>query len=228
MASHAGLRFCCAAATFGLMPSGSHIACLRLDAFGLGELGDLRVAFGAGEPLRLRQAWLPSPEVGFLAGGIRTGWTPEALFVFAELPDVDIFSEVTEANQETWLLGDVFEIFLKSPDCAAYDELHVTPQNIRAHFHFTASGAPLRAVDEGIFSSRTWVEASAQRWFVFAEIPARLVISSGRIEPGACCHFSFSRYDAFRNGQPPHLSSTSSHSVRNFHRLEEWGVLSFQ
>jgi hypothetical protein len=190
-------------------------------------LSELREAFGVTEPLLLQQTWLASPDPAFLAGSVRTAWTPEAFLVFAELPDADIFSNATAPNQQNWLLGDVFEIFLKSPDRAAYDELHVTPHNIRSHFHFDTAGAPLQPVPEGEFASRTWLDTPGQRWFVFAEIPARLVIPSGPIRPGVSCHFSFSRYDAFRTDHPPVLSSTSPHSARNFHRLDEWGTVIF-
>lgn len=175
----------------------------------------------------MQQAWLEAPEADFLAAEIRVGWTPTSLLVRADLPDRDIFTQATESNQRMWELGDVFEIFLQAADRSDYVELHVTPPNLRLQLHFQSAGKPATHLDDGAFASRVKIDSENQRWTVHAEIPARLVSGRDSIHAEESWHFSFSRYDASRDGRPPVLSSTSPHQALNFHRIHEWGNLIF-
>jgi hypothetical protein len=175
----------------------------------------------------MQQAWLEAPEADFLAAAIRVGWTPTSLLVRADLPDRDIFTQATESNQRMWELGDVFEIFLQAADRSEYVELHVTPPNLRLQLYFQSAGKPATRLDDGAFASRVKIDSENQRWTVYAEIPARLVSGRDSIHAEESWHFSFSRYDASRDGQRPVLSSTSPHQVLNFHRVHEWGSLVF-
>ncbi len=202
----------------------------------------------------MQQAWLEAPEADFLAAEIRVGWTPTSLLVHADLPDRDIFTQATASNQRMWELGDVFEIFLQAADRSDYVELHVTPPNLRLQLHFPSAEAadrsdylelhvtppnlrlqlhfpsaekPATHLDDGAFASWVKIDSENQRWTVHAEIPARLVSGRDSIHAEESWHFSFSRYDASRDGRPPVLSSTSPHRALNFHRIHEWGNLIF-
>jgi len=204
-----------------------HITCHRLPEHLKGNMESLLDFTGTAQPVSLCQAWLASPEPGFLPADVRVTWSPEALLVFAVLPDRDIFTNATAPNQETWLLGDVFEIFLQGELCTHYVELHITPTNLRTQFYFERSGAPRMELPDGVFASDASIDSRNARWTVLAEIPARLVNGRDTIKANEQWHFSFSRYDASRDGNPPVLSSTSQHTRLNFHRLGEWGSLIF-
>jgi len=183
---------------------------------------------GLSAPIRMQQGWLETPQPGFLPAEIRIGWTPSRLVVRAEIPDRDIFTLATGPNQKMWELGDVFEIFLQAEDRSDYVELHVTPPNFRLQLHIESLGKPATLLDDGVFSSHVKVDAANQRWIVYAEVPANLVSGREHICPGESWRFSFSRYDASRDGTPPILSSTSPHQAVNFHRIPEWGKIIFR
>ncbi|MFM8831356.1 MAG: hypothetical protein ACKOHM_10190 [Spartobacteria bacterium] len=178
-------------------------------------------------PVRMQQGWLETPQSGFLPAEIRIAWTPSRLVVRAEIPDRDIFTLATGPNQRTWELGDVFEIFLQAEDRSDYVELHVTPPNFRLQLHIESPGKPATQLDDGVFSSQVEIDAANQRWIVSAEVPASLVSGRDHIRPGESWRFSFSRYDASRDGHPLVLSSTSPHQAVNFHRTHEWGKITF-
>jgi hypothetical protein len=175
----------------------------------------------------MKQAWLEAPEADFLAAEIRVGWTSTSRLVRADLPDRDIFTQATGSNQRMWELGDVFEIFLQAADRSDYVELHVTPPNFRLQLHFQSVGKPATQLDDGVFTSYVKIDATKQKWTVYAEIPARIVSGRDHIRPEESWYFSFSRYDASCDGRPPVLSSTSPHQALNFHRIHEWGNLIF-
>jgi len=178
-------------------------------------------------PVLMQQGWLDAPEPDFLPAEIRVGWTPARLIVLADIPDRDIFTEATGPNQRTWQLGDVFEIFLKPEDRSDYVELHVTPPNFRLQLQIESPGKPATQLPDGVFSSRVKIDTSNQKWTVYAEVPATLVTGRDQIATGEAWLFSFSRYDASRDGRPPILSSTSPHQAINFHRVHEWGKITF-
>jgi len=173
----------------------------------------------------MRQAWLPEPEQGFLPAEVRAGFGKNSLLVWATIPDGDIFTYVTSANQRTWELGDVFEIFLKPEGEDFYRELHITPANIRTQLAFAAEGTPGEFLPDGIFESRVWLDSDC--WHVLASVPSNVVTGRTKISRGEKWRFSFCRYDAFRNGRGPIISSTSPHPVPKFHRPAEWGILVF-
>lgn len=178
-------------------------------------------------PLTMGQAWREKEEEGLRPAEVRVGWIPGTLVVFATLPDDDIFTDVTGPNQETWRLGDVFEIFLQRAGRSDYVELHVTPANIRTQFHFERTGATRRELCDGIFSSQVAVDRGNAVWTVMAKIPAMVVSGNETLDANQVWRFSFSRYDASRDGRPPILSSTSPHQALSFHRTQEWGEMIF-
>lgn len=202
-----------------------HCPCISENSLPLGDAIPDALALSA--PVLMQQGWLNAPEADFLPAEIRMGWTPSRLLVLAEIPDRDIFTHATGPNQRTWELGDVFEIFLKPEDRSGYVELHVTPLNFRLQLQIESPGKPGMQLDDGVFSSRVKIDSVNQKWTVYAEVPASLVSWHEQIEAGESWLFSFSRYDASRDGRPPILSSTSSHQAINFHRLHEWGKITF-
>lgn len=175
--------------------------------------------------LEMGQSWLPDKDPalreGLVRAGMARGTEGEELAVYAEMIDEDIFNASRSLNERTWTTGDVFEMFIKSESVDDYYEFHVTPENQKLQLHFP-SVAAFRArlpwgthcLDGERFFSRTQVEAG--RWKVYAEVPLRLF-------QGSPWRFSFCRYDATRGRELPVLSSTSAYTMKNFHRIEEWG-----
>jgi hypothetical protein len=179
-------------------------------------LPEIQRLLSASEPFELRQHWLPSPEPGFQPARARAAHGGTSLLVLAELQDTDPFTLSDSPNQKTWELGDVFEIFLQPTGSETYFEFHTTPANTRCQFRFAKPGAPLEPLPDGTFASRVW--KSETHWHALAEIPFSVL----GLGPGGTLRASFSRYDAFRHGRPPILSSTSPHPVPKFHRPAEW------
>jgi len=200
-------------------------ACGHLPEFNSSNLESVMEAFSKAPAIALGQSWLPQPETDFLQAEVRVGCVANQLLVLATIPDLDISTLVTEPNQRTWELGDVFEIFLKPENETHYRELHVTPKNIRTQFGFSGVGTPAEILPDGIFESRVWIESG--RWIVLASIPCGVITNRSTIQNGERWRFSFCRYDAFQDGRVPVLSSTSPHPVPKFHRPDEWGVLVF-
>ncbi len=195
------------------------LECHRLDPFDADCLEQIREAFTGATPLTMRQAWRTEPEPGFLPATIRTGWRDDSLLIFAELPDADIFNAATALNQETWLLGDVLEVFLQAEGQAGYVEFQVTPGNILFQKSFLENG-PAQLIPGRAFDSQTWIDRGAQCWWVYMEIPA--------LPANRRWRFSFSRYDYTRDRPHPIISSTSAHAEPDFHRVHEWGTLCLQ
>lgn len=203
--------------------------CRLLPAFVAKDPQTVWWMFRGVRPMRFRQAWRPEPEPDFAPATVRVGWRADCVLVFAELVGADIFNAATGLNQETWLLGDTFEIFLQPPGGRAYVELHVTPDNQRLQLRYdgtdTHNGSWQQAlVREELFRSSTWVWPEVERWFVYAEIP---VASAGehRLQPGDEWRISFGRYDYRRAARAPILSSTSAHAEPDFHRQHEWSAI---
>jgi hypothetical protein len=211
------------------------IDCTRLDAFDATSRDAARRAFAGAAPLPMQQAWRATPEPAFAPAVVRVRWRDDALWVFAELHDADIFSDATDHNQRFWELGDSFEMFLQPVGQAAYVEFQVTPANLQLQLRFPDVGWRSRVSPEdafsqalmspGRFQSRIWVDTAAEQWTVLATIPAVSVSGRATLAVGEEWRFSFSRYDYTRSVVAPVISSTSAHAQPGFHRLEEWGQL---
>jgi hypothetical protein len=185
-----------------------------------------------------KQAWRSELEPGFRPMRVKTGWTRDAWYVHAEIEDADIFNPEKQFNALSFMKGDVFEIFLRPCDQDAYFEFHVTPENQKLQLRFPSSAelAAPRAqpglppewfISHRVIESRVRVNTATQRWEVAAEIPLDLICEASRPQSGSRWLFSFSRYDYTRGREKPLLSSTSPHTVLNFHRQEDWGELRF-
>jgi hypothetical protein len=214
------------------------IDCTPLPAFESTDLESARRAFDRAAPIALHQAWLAALDPAFTPATVRAGWRDDALLVFAELTDADIFTAATGHNQAFWELGDTFEIFLRPVDQQAYVELHVAPNNHHLHLRFPDAGWLARTPPAEVFGhalrppdafeSHVWVNAQQQGWSVLASIPSAAVYDRPGQLAGTEWLFSFSRYDYTRGRTAPVISSTSPHTAPSFHRQQEWGRLRFR
>lgn len=182
-------------------------------------------AFAELPALVFAQKWKSASDAGLKPGQVKVGRRGNALWALAEMEDEDIFNLADGHNQATWELGDAFEVFLQRDGEQSYTEVHVTPENFRLHLRFpdeTAIGR-VRAGgqrhadyfgDPDALVSFTWRHAPENFWRVLVKLPC--VVSSGET-----WRLSFCRYDA-THGAGPVPSSTSPHTVANFHRPSEW------
>lgn len=146
----------------------------------------------AGAPVcELGQAWLAAPSPGFRPSRVWTGWTSEALIIYAELEDADVFNPVTAFNALAFRSGDVFEMFLRQENQAAYYEFHITPGNQKLQLRIPSATAFEEArrqpciptewfVTSRVVESQVRVDAAAERWSVVAAVPFDLVAEKGR------------------------------------------------
>ncbi len=194
--------------------------------------------FSNAQDVESRQAWLAEPDPDFRPMRVKTGWTRDALYVYAEIEDADIFNPETRFNAPSFQSGDVFEMFLRPCDQKSYVEIHVTPENQKLQLRIPSVNAltetraepgipPEWYISQPVVESRVRVNTDAERWEVAAQIPFAMVCEVFRPQPGDRWLFSFSRYDYTCGRETPVLSSTSPHAVLNFHRQTEWGELRF-
>ena len=185
-----------------------------------------------GGPWTMGQAWRAAPENGLRPGIVRFGWTPDALWILAELADEHVASRSTRHNLDMWALGDVFEVFIARRGSPRYLELHVTPNNHRLHLRWTGRDldkvrqklktvADFRA-DPDAFQSWVSCRPDGSGWQVLTRIPAAIFTGDMTFRAGQKFAFSFSRYDAGPKATPDILSSTSPHRKPNYHRRHEW------
>ena len=211
------------------------ILCKELPAFDGTDLDAVRAAFQEAMPCSFWQAWLNREAANFSPGTVRVGSRKGSLQVFAQLTDADIFSSAMQLNERTWELGDAFEIFLRGTENESYVEFHVTPNNQRLQLRYPNAAAVESARKNGglekflirgeAFRSTTWINKN--QWFVYAEIPTSIVNGSDGPVADAQWRFSFGRYDYTRGVKEPVISSTSPHQEPDFHRHEEWGMMTF-
>ena len=189
---------------------------------------ELARIFHESPAVTLRQHWLNEREEGFRPAIVKVCWRARSLSVFAEMEDDDIFNEAQKLNDRTFLLGDVFEVFLKSPQEEHYVEIHVTPNNQRLQLRIPRQGDVHAAQvinDPAAVFSRAWIPQGGGRWFVYLEIPAHLVTGSSTAGRTFDLQFSFSRYDYTHGKETPVLSSSSPHPYASFHLVDNWGIL---
>jgi hypothetical protein len=204
----------------------------------LGSWDSVTTAFRDAEKLVLHELCADQPSSDFRPSWVRTGWREGELWVYAELEDEDIFNPVQEFNAPFFLNGDVFEIFLKPAEQAAYCEFHVGPTNQKLQLRIPSAEDFLNpnrerpfpatwCIHSPVIESRVRICPSENRWYVVAIIPYPLVDATGMPQAGASWSFSFCRYDCARGNPTPVCSTTSPHTQRNFHRQQEWGTLVF-
>ncbi len=208
--------------------------CPRLPKFDTHNWAEIETVFASVPRADLVQHWLEAPEAHFLPANARFGWQDRELYLFAVLHDRDIFNAAKGFNQQTWMLGDALELFLRPPSGETYFEFHVTPENQRLQLRFPDS----RAVRTGtwtdfqvnvplLFDSRTEINAPAETWRALLSIDLT-ALGGGQFSPAHPWKFSVSRYDWTRGQSEPIISSTSPHQHPRFHRQHEWGELVFE
>ncbi len=214
------------------------VECRRLPTLNLDDWSQVRALLKDADSVELQQDWLEGPSPHFQPATVRTGWTDEALIVYAQLTDLDIFNDIRGLNEWAFNKGDAFEIFLRPCQQPAYFEFHITPFSQLLQLRFP-SAEEFKAkthvpgwddecfVHDPVLETRAVITQEKNLWEVVAAIPFSFVAEEGDVRDGSQWLFSFSRYDHTRSLPEPTLSSTSSHKVCNFHRQEEWGALTF-
>lgn len=183
--------------------------------------------------LAMGQRWRGG--AGEVRGTVRLGWGEERLWVYARLPDADIFNPVRAFNEPAFLQGDVFEMFLQGGlDAERYVEFHVSPENQRFQLAFLRGGDPggggayvqgeyLGELCRAPLDSGVRVDAAGGVWEVWAGVPFAVIGGDVTQLRGSFC-----RYDATRREDGTlqrELFSTSPHLEARFHRRQEWARL---
>jgi len=172
--------------------------------------------------LPLTQSWLPEVEPGFQQGHTSFIWRDGILLVSADLNDSNVQTTATSHGQRLWEHGDVAELFVQRIGEDSYREYQLSPNGFTLDLIYPdLSGvAAVRSGERKIedFFSETNFEARAELlatgWIARFSIPLRG-------SPGDRIRISCCRYDA-SEGRAPIISSTSSHTIRDFHRPQEW------
>lgn len=212
----------------------SLFSCPLLPEFDAQNWDSIEEVFALVPSVALRQHWRTAPEALFLPATAQFGWRDSTLFLFGVLQDQDIFNTADGLNQETWMLGDVLELFLRPPHDETYFEFHITPENQRLQLRLPdakaiSSGRDWREfhVSNSLFTGRTQVDATRQTWRVLMAVDLRALLQMEFAFPTPPWKVSVCRYDWTRGLEEPVISSSSPHQSANFHRQHEWGELVF-
>lgn len=166
------------------------------------------------------QFWLSQPESAFAPGRVSIGCDNTDLLVRADLHDAHVMRDEHPFSFPAFTKCDAFEIFLGPAHEASYFKFHVTPANGVLQIYFEGTGEKKslneRAVADPLFTSETAI--TAEGWSVSARIPLAGLFPGSHPE----WILSFGRYDYTPGQAQPVISSTSPHTVCNFHRKEEW------
>lgn len=192
-----------------------------LPAFVAAELASVQAAFATAPILPFLQGW--QEHFDGLPATAQLGWREGRLWALGTLTDRDVFNTATADNQNTWELGDVFEVFVGVGEAQSYVEAHVTPNGIRLHLAFpdratiararsgALDGATLQRDPEQLVGHAWRTETG---WIGLLGVPVA-------VEPGTVLRVSVCRYDAHPNHEPD-VSSTSHHTTCDFHRPDDW------
>ena len=166
-------------------------------------------------------------------------WDDNYLYFAAEMEDADLYADVKERNAMTWT-NDVFELFFKpAADRLIYYEFQVNALNTKLDLFLPSRGsggfqrfAP--TTDFGTESAvrldgtlNDWKDTD-KGWSVEGRVPWKAFEpSGGRPKPGAAWRFALCRYDYSAAFEAPELSSSAPLTQSNFHRYEDYGVLTF-
>ena len=172
------------------------------------------------------QPWLPTTEPEFAGGQVFLGRSHEELLIMADLSDAHVMKDVFPLNYPAFSECDAFEIFLGIEECDSYYELHVTPSNSIFQLYFkggnSRESSTRNFVSAPLFSSQSWNNQGG--WGAFCRIPIRSLFPKSH----ARLQLSFGRYDYPPNRNGALISTTSTHSVCDFHRKTEWKSILFE
>jgi hypothetical protein len=166
-------------------------------------------------------------------------WNSRYLFFCADMEDTDLFADVKEPNGITWE-NDVFELFFKPvEDKLPYYEFQVNAANTPLELFLPSrgSGGYRRFAKAGPLGMESAVklqgtlnkwEDTDKGWTVEGRIPwTAFKATGGRPKPGDKWRFALCRYDYSKAYDRPDLSSTAPLTYPDFHRYEDYGVLTF-
>ena len=204
------------------------------------------------ETLHLDQNWLSESHRSFAAGWSKVGWNDEHLVCFANFTDHDVFNDEDRFNAPAYVVGDVFEIFVKREGCPQYLEIHVSPRNQvlqlrwprpiyeifapRPRRRFRRERDPEKRkarqaeplapylIDNPRIATAARHLADEHAWQAVAFIPFPL-IDDQPVGSGTRYRYSASRYDYTRGHHGPVISSSSPHVEANFHLASDWRAL---
>jgi hypothetical protein len=167
-------------------------------------------------------------------------WNNRYLYFMADMEDSDLFADVKERNGILWE-NDVFEMFFKpSEDKRPYYEFQVNPLNTKLELFLPSrgSGGYRRFAKEDSLGLESAVQLRGtlnkwkdkdKGWTVEGRIPwSAFKATGGKPKPGDKWLFALCRYDYSVAFERPELSSTAPLTVSDFHRYEDYGVLTFK
>lgn len=166
------------------------------------------------------------------------------LYVAFRFEDADVVDLSKEDDQELYVMSDVGEIFLKSPEEMWYWEFHVTPKGRVSTYWWPGrgqvglTGIQLHVKPRFIRAAAT-VQGTVnnsndrdQGWTSEVSIPFAKLDRSGPLKDSRSRWTAlFSRYDYSRyrmKGTGPELSSSSPLSEPNYHLVEEYPKISLR
>ena len=171
------------------------------------------------------QSWLPECEPGFQPALARIDRLGGQIQLVAEMNAESVKTTASANQQRLWEHGDVLEVFIQGKGSDDYREYQISPNGFTLSLHYPGISS-VRAMREGSrrieeFFTEGPEDAAAfitpTGWLAILLI-ALPIQKEGEIDT---IRLSCSRYD-YGSGRPPVLSSTSPHTVRDFHRPEDW------
>jgi uncharacterized repeat protein (TIGR03806 family) len=164
-------------------------------------------------------------------------WDRDNLYFSADLEDHDLFADLVNHDDRTWL-NDVFELFFRPDDTKPpYYEFQVNAAGTMLDIYFQRKGVPFdqaksdgefhwdaKVVRRGTLDNRTdrdegWSVEGRFPWSDFAR-------TGGRPADGDLWRFALCRYD-YTLGEKPETSTMAPLSQPSFHLLEDYARLKF-
>jgi uncharacterized repeat protein (TIGR03806 family) len=164
-------------------------------------------------------------------------WDRDNLYFCADLEDHDLFADLTQHDDRTWL-NDVFELFFRPDENKPpYYEFQVNAAGTMLDIYFQRKGIPFeQAKTDGEFH---WQAAVVRRgtldnrtdrdegWSVEGRFPwDDFARTGGRPANGDIWRFALCRYD-YTAGEKPETSTMAPLSQPSFHLLEDYARLKF-
>ncbi len=156
------------------------------------------------------------------------------LNVVAVMEDSDVFSDAGPSNDETWVKGDVLELFIQPGGAGRYYELHVAPNLATLQLaipDIEGFRARKYQFEELFFDSESEFGADSitlgdfKGWWGLVCVPAKKIALD--LSPESSAKFAVCRYNYWRGREKPECSSTAALSKLSFHTPEEWQTMQF-
>lgn len=204
-----------------------------LDFFG--AAAPYRCAFHAGSGVPEGLTLLPYHELW--AGGLPKEraaamlWRDDAaLHVVALMEDSDVRTEAVGKNDQTWVKGDVMELFFQAAGKRNYIELHLAPNLATLELAFPSVDELGKGKFEDKFFDSGFKTASgplpasspAKGWWGKMDIPLERI---GGVAGLAGARFSVCRYNYNQGWEKPEISSCSRYPSGGFHQPQFWNTM---